>query len=316
MTIMTRANLLPMPLPTEVARDLDAHGIAWRPDEPLQKKTWWRVGGSADAWIEAGDASALRSILAVSHATGTPLFVMGNASNLLVSDRGIRGIVVRLVGALATADDAPDGTVQLGGGLKLVALIKRAERAGWTGLELFAGIPGTIGGAVRMNAGTALGEVADRLVDVTLALPDGTVRTEPRDRLAMSYRHGGIPADAIVVAARFSLTGADPAHSRALVEEHLAYRARTQPIDVPTCGSTFRNPPGAHAGKLIEQCGLKGHTIGGAQVSPKHANFLVNTGTATATDLRRLIAHVAETVQRETGIALEPEVHLAGDWSD
>lgn len=304
-----------MPLPTEVARGLDEHGIVWRPDEPLHKKTWWRVGGSADAWIEVGEPDTLDAILAVARATGTPLFVMGNASNLLVSDRGIRGIVVRLGGAIAGADDAEDGTVRLGGGLKLVALVKRAERAGWTGLELFAGIPGTIGGAIRMNAGTALGEVSDRLVDVELWMPDGTVRTQTRAQLGMSYRHGGLPEGAIVRSARFSLTGGDPAHSRALVEEHLAYRAKTQPIDVPTCGSTFRNPPGSHAGKLIEQCGLKGHTIGGAQVSPKHANFLVNTGTATATDLRRLIEHVAEIVRRETGIPLETEVHLAGDWS-
>lgn len=305
-----------MPLPIEVSGGLAERGIAWRPDEPLQKKTWWRVGGTADAYVEVADVPSLRSVLAVAHATGAPLFVLGNASNLLVSDLGIRGIVVRLVGDFgASEEEEPGQRIRLGAGLKLASFVKRAERAGWTGLELFAGIPGTVGGAVRMNAGTALGEVRDRLVDVAVELPDGSARTLAPSELAMAYRHTALPEGAVVTSARFALTGADPEHSRKLVEEHLAYRARTQPIDVPTCGSTFRNPPGAHAGRLIEQCGLKGHALGGAEVSPKHANFLVNTGTATATDLRRLIEHVQETVARETGIRLEPEVHLAGDWS-
>lgn len=305
-----------MPLPTEVQRALAERGIAWRADEPLQKKTWWRVGGPADAYVEVSDLAALKAVLVASREADTPVFVLGNASNLLISDGGIRGIVIRLVGEFTVSEEEPARLVRLGGGLKLTSLMKRAERAGWTGLELFAGIPGTVGGAVRMNAGTALGEVESRLFDLAVELPDGTTRKLTKPELKMSYRHCELPPGAIVTWARFELTSGDPEESRRHVEEHLAYRARTQPVDVPTCGSTFRNPPGEHAGRLIEQCGLKGRQIGGAVVSQKHANFLINTGTATATDLRRLIEDVQSTVEAKTGIRLEPEVHLAGDWAE
>ncbi|MEQ1507229.1 MAG: UDP-N-acetylmuramate dehydrogenase, partial [Myxococcota bacterium] len=293
----------------------ERRGFTVRADEPLVKKTWWRVGGPADAYVEVADLDALRDLVALAAVHGIPLFPLGNASNLLVSDRGIRGIVVRLVGGLAGAEQR-GATVELGGGLKLTSLLKRAERAGWTGLELFAGIPGTVGGAVRMNAGTAVGEVADRLIDVTVVEsgPDAVVSVLPASALNLGYRHADLPTGAVVASARFALTDGDPAESKRKVEEHLAYRARTQPVDVPTCGSTFRNPPDDHAGRLIEACGLKGRRIGGAEVSTKHANFLVNTGDATAADLKALISLVQREVEAATGIRLVPEVHLAGDW--
>ncbi|MEQ1564664.1 MAG: UDP-N-acetylmuramate dehydrogenase [Myxococcota bacterium] len=305
---------------TDVSAALTAAGVEHRTDEPLVKKTWWRVGGPADVFVDATDEPTLRRVLAVARDHGAPVFVLGNASNLLVSDRGVRGIVVRLGGGLAEATEEPgagapnERVVRLGAGAKLVPLCKRAERAGWSGLERFAGIPGTVGGAVRMNAGTALGEVSDLLLDVDVILPDGTRERLPRESLAMGYRHAELPDGAVVVAARLKLTDEDPAAAWHKAAEHLEYRARTQPVDVPTCGSTFRNPPGDRAGRLIEACGLKGLTIGGAQVSPKHANFLVNTGEATAADIRTLIERIRTEVRGQTGIELVPEVHLAGEW--
>lgn len=303
-----------MASPEELAAALAARGVEVRVREPLSKKTWWRVGGPADVFLEVPDLETLRTVGAVAREAGAPLTVLGNASNLLVSDKGIRGIVVRLGGDLTRADEESGRRVRLGGGVKLVGLMKRAEREGWSGLELFAGIPGTVGGAVRMNAGTALGEVSDRLLDVTVLLADGADATLARDELRMAYRHCELPAGAIVVAARLQLTDEDPVAAWKRAAEHLEYRARTQPIDVPTCGSTFRNPPGDRAGRLIESSGLKGLTIGGAQVSPKHANFLVNLGDATASDLRALIERVQAEVLARAGVTLEPEVHLAGEW--
>ncbi len=297
----------------EVARGLAEAGVAVRRDEPLSRKTWWRVGGPADVYAELDTRAQLVALARLVAAHEVPLLVMGNASNLLVADRGVRGVVARLGGALAGAEVEGD-TLRIGGGAKLVQLLKRGEREGWTGLEMVAGVPGTMGGAVRMNAGTKLGEVSDGLVDVDLVLAGGEHGTVAAAALGLRYRHSELPAGAIVAAARMRLTGKDPAHAYAEVAEHLAYRARTQPIDVPTCGSTFRNPEGSAAGRLIEQCGLKGLRIGGAIVSEKHANFLINTGDATATDLRTLIRTIQERVLAEAGVHLRPEVVEVGEW--
>lgn len=303
-----------MPLDPAFAQALRDHGVDVRLDEPLQKKTWWRVGGPADGYAEVTDLDRLVAVQQLAYAAQCPVFVLGNASNLLISDRGIRGLVIRLTGALARVTPG-DGRLRLGAGVKLVGFVRQAMREGWTGLEMLAGIPGTAGGAVRMNAGTRLGEICDPLDAVTLVLAKGEVVSRPRDALGLAYRTSQLPEGAVVAQVDVRLTGADPEASRALVEEHLAYRARTQPVDVPTCGSTFRNPEGDAAGRLIEATGLKGHTIGAAQVSPKHANFLVNLGGARAADLRALIEHIQAEVQAAHGVHLHPEVHYAGDWS-
>lgn len=287
---------------------IDAHAHV-----PLVKKTWWRVGGPADVYAELRREDELVDVQRVCAEHRQPVFVLGNASNLLISDRGVRGLVIRLVGGLAQVRVEGD-TLVLGGGVKLVGLVRQMQREGWTGLEMLAGIPGTIGGAVRTNAGTRLGELSDRLCEVGLVLGDGTRTVAPVADLHMGYRSARVPEGAIVAWVRVSLTGDDPAASRALIDEHLAYRARTQPTDVPTCGSTFRNPPSDHAGRLIEATGLKGLTIGAAQVSPKHANFVVNLGGATAADIRTLIETIQRRVHDAHGTWLQPEVHYAGDW--
>lgn len=305
-----------MPLPHPIVRALERLGLPVEQDAPLIRRTWWRVGGPAGGLVSISDLDALRAVQRAAAEAECPIFVLGNASNLLVSDAGIPGLVVRLTGALADihAEGEPP-ILTLGAGLKLIPFVRRAERLGWTGLEMLAGVPGTIGGAVVMNAGTGLGEVVDALIDVEVVHLDGSVETLPTSALEMTYRTARLPRGAIVARARLRTTGGAPAASARQIREHLAYRARTQPIDVPTCGSTFRNPPGDRAGRLIEATGLKGYRIGGAEVSPKHANFIVNTGDATAADIRRLITHVQREVEAAHHVRLTREVHYAGDWT-
>ena len=305
-----------MPLPTATVAALSPLQV--RQDEPLHKKTWWRVGGKADGYLEVRDTPQLQQAVRACHETHCPITVMGNASNCLLSDAGVRGLVLRLGGELAQvrAVYGEPRLLELGGGVKLVGFLRKAPGKGYTGMEMLAGIPGTMGGAVKMNAGTRLGALSDVLHSVGLVRADGSVQVLRRSELPMAYRDGALPDDGIVAWARVHIGGVHPDESQRLMEEHLAYRAETQPVDVPTCGSTFRNPPGHTAGKLIDSCGLKGHAIGGARVSPKHANFIENTGGATADDIRRLIGHVQQQVWVKHKVLLEPEVQFLGDWED
>jgi UDP-N-acetylmuramate dehydrogenase len=220
---------------------------------------------------------------------------------------------VSLVGELTEAHAVGDVLIG-GGGAKIAVLLTRAAKHRWAGLEMLAGVPGTLGGAVRMNAGTALGEIADRLIDVDVALPDGSIVTLPKDALELSYRHSTLPPGGVVARVRLQV-GGDWAESEARMRHHLERRKATQPLDLPSCGSTFKNPPGDAAGRLIEACGLKGYTVGGAQVSPKHANFVVNLGGATASDIDAVIRHAQAEVLRQFGVALEREVQYAGVWT-
>lgn len=304
-----------MQLAPDLVTTLETAGLTVKVDAPLVKRTWWRVGGAADGLVDVRTLDELVLVQQTAHHHGVPVFVLGNASNLLVSDAGIRGLVVRLTGELASYE-ARDAILHVGGGLKLIPLVSRMQKHGWTGLEMLAGVPGTVGGAVRMNAGTHLGEVVDALLDVDVVHRDGRIETLSTAELDMQYRICALPDGAIVARARFRLTDADPEESRAIIQGHLARRKATQPIDKPTCGSTFRNPPGDHAGRLIEAAGLKGFRIGQAVVSEKHANFIENDGGATAADIRRLLEHVKAVVLQEFGVELHQEVHYAGDWSD
>ena len=302
------------PLTSQHAAELAALGIAAEANAPLHKRVWWRVGGVADLFAEVADLAALTAARRWAAERGVPWFLLGNGSNLLVADAGIRGLVVRLVGALADAV-AADGQVVAGAGCRNAVLLARAERNGWTGLDALAGIPGTVGGAVRMNAGSLLGETGDTLVEVTVMQADGTLTTLPKAALALGYRHCSLPAGATVVQARFAQTSEDPAAVTARLRTFLDRRKATQPLDLPSCGSTFRNPPGDAAGRLIEAAGLKGFRVGGAEVSPKHANFIVNHGGATASDIDAVIRHVQHVVEAASGVALVPEVERVGDWS-
>ena len=276
-------------------------------EEPLARHGYWRVGGPLERLVLVESPADLRDLGPVDH-------VLGNGSNLLVPDAGLRGTTVKLAGTFRELRVAalPDGSVRLhvGAGLLNAVLLQRLEKLGLGGLGCLAGVPGTLGGAVAMNAGTALGEVADVLVAVAGA--DGT--RLPREALRMRYREGGLPPGFFVVEVELRVTSEGVAAERARITEHLARRKATQPLGMPSCGSVFRNPPGDHAGRLIESAGLKGWRRGGAEISALHANFIVNHGDATAHDVMVCVRTAWEAVRARAGVELVPEVHVLGEW--
>lgn len=271
--------------------------------EPLARHGYWRVGGPMERFVvvESGEELAR---MKVDH-------VLGNGSNLLVPDDGLPGTTVRLAGEFR-AFELDGFRLRAGAGLLNTVLLSRLARTGLAGLAPLAGVPGTVGGAVAMNAGTALGEIADVLESVDV-LVDGRTARLSRGELPMKYREGGLPAGAIVTHATFLLRE-DPGEA-GRVAAHLARRRETQPLDLPSCGSVFRNPPGDHAGRLVESVGLKGWRHGGAQISERHANFIVNLGHATAADVMACIRKAEDTVLAETGVTLVREVHVLGEFS-
>ncbi len=278
-------------------------------NEPLAKHGFWRVGGPLERFVIAESVEELRALPAIDH-------VIGNGSNLLVPDAGLRGTTVRLGGALrdvmVLAESGDEVTLRVGGGLLNAVLLQRMEKLGLGGLGCLAGVPGTMGGAVAMNAGTALGEIAACLLAVHGLHGERLSRAD----LPMRYREGGLPEGFVVVAADLRCTRAGVGEERAKIAEHLLRRKATQPLDLPSCGSVFRNPPGDYAGRLIESCGLKGWRHGGASISDKHGNFIVNLGGATAADVMTCIRTAWDTVRREHGVHLIPEVHVLGEWPE
>ncbi|MES2638470.1 MAG: UDP-N-acetylmuramate dehydrogenase [Myxococcota bacterium] len=282
-------------------------------EEPLSRHGYWRVGGPIERLVFVDDAAELAAAFAVDPG----LHVLGNGSNLLVPDAGLRGTVVRLGGAFRESRILTEegGVVRLhvGAGLLNAALLGRTAKLGLAGLGPLAGVPGTVGGAVAMNAGTVLGEVSDVLESIEGIGANGPC-TLARADLPMRYREGGLPPKFVVTAAVFKLTRAGFEDERVRIAHHLARRKATQPLDLPSCGSVFRNPPGDHAGRLIESVGLKGYQEGGAAISERHANFIVNVGDATAANVMACVRLAWERVRAETGVSLVPEVHVLGDW--
>jgi len=296
-----------------VAAALSSAKIAFVANAPLHKRVWWRTGGPADIWLVVPDLPTLQRVLALAHEHRAPVTVVGNGSNILVSDRGIRGITLQL-GTGFTESQAEGGLLRVGAGLKLTVLLSRAKAQQWTGVTCFAGIPGTVGGAIRMNAGSSLGETGDHLFDVTFVSREGCLETWEKERLQLTYRTCRLPGGAVVASARFQMPKISFEEEQARIQTFIERRKATQPLDFPSCGSTFRNPTGDAAGRLIEAAGLKGFRIGDAQISAKHANFILNLGSATASDLRNVIQHAQTTVHAQFGIELEPEVHFVGEW--
>jgi len=292
----------------DLLRDLRA-GVA------LSEFTTWRVGGRAECFAEPDQQALLLELVAEAQRRGLPLQLIGAGSNLLVSDAGLPGLVIctrRLQGARL---EPGDGLVEAEAGEPIPTLARRAARAGLGGLEWSVGIPGTVGGAVVMNAGAQGGCVADCLRDVTVVDP-ATGRTavlSSRD-LNFAYRHSRLQEEPLVVlSARFQLQpGQNPDAVSARTSSNLHSRTSTQPYQLPSCGSVFRNPEPQKAGRLIEGLGLKGHRIGGAEVSTLHANFIVNTGAARADDMAALITHIQDRVEEAHGIRLHPEVMRLG----
>ena len=284
----------------------------------LADYTTWRVGGSAQWFAEPESALQLQALLAWAQAEGLPSLVIGAGSNLLVSDAGLEGLTLcnrRLQGAVL---DAATGLIEAQAGEPIPSLARRAARAGLSGLEWSVGIPGTVGGAAVMNAGAQGGCTAEVLESVTVIEPHKP--NQPFElragELDFAYRHSRLQEEPLVVlSARFRLNaGHDPAEVSRRTSANLHSRTSTQPYQQPSCGSVFRNPEPQKAGQLIEALGLKGLSIGGAQVSPIHANFIVNTGAATAAEIDQLIGAVQERIQAAHGITLHTEVKRLGPF--
>ena len=299
-------------------------------DEPMKKHTTFRIGGPADYYAEP-DVSQISKLIEIAKACDMPVAVIGNGSNLLVGDKGIRGLVIGIGKGLSAIDvteavaqqsTAQDLTAQgngriitAGAGAILAAVAAKAAEASLSGLEFASGIPGSVGGAVVMNAGAYGGEIKDVLIDATVLTAEGELRTVTGDELDLSYRHSIVPEKGyIVLSARFRLTPKPQDEIKAYMAELRAKRVEKQPLEYPSAGSTFKRPEGYFAGKLIMDAGLRGYSVGDAQVSGKHCGFVVNKGEATAADVLTLIKDVQETVLKQFGVKLEPEVKMIGEF--
>jgi UDP-N-acetylmuramate dehydrogenase len=282
-----------------------------RHSESMARHTSWRVGGKADLYFEPATVDELGTFLRELPA-GTPVTWLGLGSNLLVRDGGLRGAVIS-TGALPKQFELLAGErIRASSALPCATLAKRVVREGLGPAAFFAGIPGSLGGALAMNAGAFGGETWDSVTTVSTIDRSGKLRERPKSDFDVAYRSVTGPADEWFIAATFDFRrsdSAEPENIRSLLRE----RASRQPLGLPSAGSVFRNPEGGHAGQLIEQAGLKGMQCGGAMVSDKHANFIINTGKATAADIEMLIEMVARRVRQETGVELEPEIRIVGE---
>ena len=283
-----------------------------RHDEPMTKHTSWRVGGTADNYYRPVDLEDLSLFLA-ELADDEKLTWVGLGSNLLVRDGGIRGTVISTSGMLNNISLQEENTLYVEAGVSCAKVARFAAKQNLTGAEFLAGIPGTMGGALAMNAGAFGGETWDKVTQVTTISRSGKCMLRDPDEYQVSYRSVIGPRDEWFVATILKLESGDVKVGQAKIKKLLSQRGATQPTSQPSCGSVFRNPPNDHAARLIEESGLKGFCIGGACVSEKHANFIINTGTATAADIESLIQKVAETVKQQHGIELHREAHIIGE---
>jgi UDP-N-acetylmuramate dehydrogenase len=283
-----------------------------REHESMARLTSWRVGGPADRFYKPADVEDLGAFLAMLPAD-EPLTWLGLGSNLLVRDGGVRGTVIALHGMLDELERVGDTGVRAGAGVPCAKVARFAARNDLVGGEFLAGIPGTMGGALAMNAGAFGGETWEKVTRVETIGRDGRRHERTADEYEIGYRSVKGPANEWFIACELQLEAGDGEASMVRIRELLNKRGETQPTGQPSCGSVFRNPPGDYAGRLIEACGLKGHCIGGACVSEKHANFIINTGEASAKDIELLIHHVQETVKREHGVELLAEVRVIGE---
>ena len=289
-------------------------GICVLRDEPMAGHTTFRIGGPADRFVTVSDETALAQVLSAVKEAGLPRFLLGNGSNLLVADAGYRGVVIALGGDFKQIEPEEDGrTLRCGAGASLASLCKAARDYGLSGLEFAWGIPGSAGGAVYMNAGAYGGEMKDVLVSATAVSGQGEKRNYSGEELALSYRHSVFSGgESIITSLRVRLSPAPVEDIQRRMNELLSRRREKQPLEFPSAGSTFKRPEGYFAAALIEQCGLKGYTIGGAQVSLKHSGFLINTGQATCREMIALIEHVRYVVEEWTGVRLETEIEFLG----
>lgn len=282
--------------------------------EPMASHTTFRIGGPADYYVMPETTEELAEVLNVCKEEKVPYFILGNGSNLLVGDHGIRGVVIQLYknfdGIIIEGT-----TVTARAGAMLIRVAKEAGKAGLTGLEFASGIPGTIGGAMVMNAGAYGGEMKDVVTAVKVLTKDGEILTLTAEEMKFRYRGSVIEEQGyIVLETVMELEKGDPQEIQSRMEELSIQRKTKQPIEYPSAGSTFKRPEGYFAGKLIMDAGLRGFQVGGAQVSEKHCGFVINTGGATAADVMQLIKSVSDKVEAQFGVPLEPEVKRVGEF--
>ena len=291
-----------------------AGGENVRRQEPMSLHTTFRIGGPADLFVTPGSIQAVADSIRICKETQTPYAVIGNGSNLLVSDTGYRGVIIQ-IGRNLNQVSVNGEEIRAQAGAMLSVIAKTALSESLTGFEFASGIPGTLGGAAVMNAGAYGGEMKDVLTEVTVLTREGEIRTVPAGKLEMGYRtslaakNGWIILEAVL---KFQKGDAEAICGR--MEELKMQRVTKQPLDLPSAGSTFKRPEGYFAGKLIMDAGLRGFTVGGAQISEKHCGFVVNKGGATAEDVRNLICAVQKKVQEDAGVKLEPEVKFLGEF--
>ena len=282
------------------------------PDAPLAKLVWFKAGGNADWLFEPEDLDDLKEFLR-RLGGDLPVMALGLGSNMIVRDGGVPGVVIKLGKPFAEVSiDKDTCTVTCGGGAHGILVASAARDAGIAGLEFMRGIPGTVGGFVRMNGGAYGREVSDVLVDCDVVLDDGQCVTLPAADLQYSYRHSALPEGAVVVRARFKGEPGDPAEIGAEMDRIAEARENSQPLRTKTGGSTFKNPPGKKAWELVDAAGCRGLKLGGAQVSEKHTNFLLNTGDATSADIEGLGEEVKRRVYEHSGVELEWEIQRVG----
>ncbi len=292
---------------TELLRDSVFFNAAMSPYCTL------RTGGNAEAICFIDDLSVLTRVICFLDSEGIPWMAVGKGSNLLVTDKGLEGAAIILKGRL-TEEVNSDNSCRLtaGGGISIGKLLKYCVENELSGMEFMAGIPGTLGGAVIMNAGAYGEQIGGRIEKIRMVLPGGKTKDLDHSQIKFGYRTTSIPQKSVVYSVTLGLDKGKKELIRERIENNIKRRKESQPLDMPSCGSVFKNPPGNFAARLIEESGLKGKITGGAMVSTKHANFIVNTGNATAGDIIELIAAIIKKVREDSGIVLEAEVRVAG----
>ena len=287
----------------------EEHGINAKYDVSMKNLTTFKIGGNAKLYAEAENSSHVSELIKACRKYDFDYIVIGKGSNIVVNDDGLDKLVIRLTGDLAKVTRLDDTTIHCGAGLSLAGLCRDAENNSLSGLEFAWGIPGSVGGAVFMNAGAYGGEIKDVVYSVTHIDNDGKIGTIKGEDLDFGYRHSVYKHNGFtIIGATFKLKLDNRTEIRNRMDDFMGRRKDKQPLEFPSAGSVFRRPEGAFAGALIEQCGLKGKTVGGAQVSPKHAGFIVNIGGATFEDVKNLVELIQSTVKKETGYELKREI--------
>ena len=299
---------------THIRQSALSLGCTVRENEPMKSYTSFKIGGCAELFVIAKDLRGLSAVLKACKEEDAPLFILGRGSDLVVSDDGIKGVVLKLEGDFKSISLVDDDTVFCGSGVSLARLCAFACENSLSGLEFAWGIPGSVGGAAFMNAGAYGGEMKDVLYCCHHVMPEGKTGSFQKDELKLSYRHSVYSENGyIITGVVVKLHKDSETEIRARMDDFMNRRKEKQPLDYPSAGSVFKRPEGYFAGTLIEQAGLKGYSVGGAQVSEKHAGFIINRKDATSKDVRSLVAHIQKTVHEKFGVTLECEIRFIGE---